>query len=119
MAGFAALPAAPAAPGPEAQAVTDANTAFALDLYARLRTQPGNLFYSPFSISSALAMTSAGAAGDTLAEMAKTLHLPADQTALRRLRRPPATTAGRGGEGRLRVQPRQRPLGSAGPAVPS
>ena len=41
--------------------VAAANNAFALDLYAKLRGQEGNLFVSPYSISTALAMTSAGA----------------------------------------------------------
>src|SRR5205823_2794540 len=45
------------------------NTAFGCDLYAKLRAEKGNLFLSPFSISTALAMTSAGARGNTLAEM--------------------------------------------------
>jgi serpin B len=48
--------------------------AFALDLYAQLRGQDGNLFFSPFSISTALAMTRAGARGDTAAEMDRVLH---------------------------------------------
>ena len=61
------------APNPAVQG----NTAFALDIYGQLRTQPGNLFFSPYSISTALAMTQAGARGDTAAEMAKVLHLPA------------------------------------------
>ncbi|HEV8062404.1 MAG TPA: serpin family protein [Gemmataceae bacterium] len=50
------------------------NNAFAVDLYREIRTQPGNLFFSPESISTALAMTYAGARGDTATEMAKTLH---------------------------------------------
>ncbi len=50
------------------------NTKFALELYARLRTKDGNLFLSPYSISSALAMTYGGARGQTAEEMAKTLH---------------------------------------------
>jgi len=50
------------------------NTAFAVDLYRAVRDQPGNLFMSPHSISTALAMTYAGANGDTAAEMAATLH---------------------------------------------
>jgi serpin B len=60
----------------------EGNNAFAFDLYARLRDQPGNLFFSPYSISTALAMTYAGARGETAAEMARVLHFPADQNAL-------------------------------------
>jgi len=59
----------------EIQAVVDGNNAFTLDLYQKLRAQPGNLFFSPFSISSALAMTSAGARGRTEMEMTNGLHL--------------------------------------------
>ncbi len=57
------------------------NNSFALDLYAQLRRGDGNRFVSPFSISSALAMTYAGVRGDTVREMAKALHftLPPDQ----------------------------------------
>ena len=49
---------------------------FAFDLYAHLLRQEGNLFFSPYSISTALAMTSAGARGETADQMAKTLCLP-------------------------------------------
>jgi serpin B len=59
---------------PDTKAVVDDNNAFAFDLYARLRAQPGNLFFSPYSISSALAMTYAGARGQTADEMATALH---------------------------------------------
>jgi serpin B len=52
------------------------NTAFALDLHHQLGTTPGNLFLSPYSISTALAMTFAGAGTDTSKEMRRTLHLP-------------------------------------------
>jgi serpin B len=54
---------------------------FAFDLYGRLRASRGNLFFSPTSILTALAMTYAGAAGDTAAEIAKTLHfeIPKDE----------------------------------------
>lgn len=58
-------------------AAVEGNTAFALDIYGQLRTKPGNLFFSPYSISTALAMTQAGARGETAAEMAKVLRLPA------------------------------------------
>ncbi|MBI5239153.1 MAG: serpin family protein [Elusimicrobia bacterium] len=72
----AALLAAPAAAAPADQAaVVQGNTSFALQLYSRLASRPGNLFFSPYSISSALAMTYGGAAGHTAEEMAKTLRL--------------------------------------------
>jgi serpin B len=58
------------------------NTQFALDLYQKLRTTKGNLFFSPYSISTALAMTFAGARGDTQAQMAQALHFPLDQEQL-------------------------------------
>ena len=40
------------------------NNDFAFDLYRALSDGEGNLFYSPFSISQALAMTFAGAKGE-------------------------------------------------------
>ena len=52
------------------------STQFALDLYGRLRAQPGNLFLSPFGISTCLAMVEAGASGDTAAQMKQVLHFP-------------------------------------------
>jgi serpin B len=54
------------------------NTAFAVDLYHQLRIAEGNLFFSPYSISTALAMTYAGARGNTEAEMARVLHFDLD-----------------------------------------
>jgi len=59
----------------ELSAVVEGGNHFAFDLYGRLRADHGNLFFSPASISTALAMTLAGASGDTAAEMAKTLHV--------------------------------------------
>ena len=55
---------------------------FAFDLYQQLRQEKGNVFFSPASISLALAMTYAGAAGDTETEMSKTLHFELPQTEL-------------------------------------
>lgn len=53
---------------------------FALALYSKLSTQQkGNFFFSPFSLASALAMTAAGARGETAAQMNAVLHLkPSD-----------------------------------------
>lgn len=67
--------------GPEVAAVVSGNNQFAFDLYARLAGQEqGNLFFSPYSVSTALAMTYAGARGNTEAQMAAALHfsLPQD-----------------------------------------
>lgn len=50
------------------------NNSFAFDLYTALASGEGNLFFSPYSISAALAMTYAGARGDTESQMADTLH---------------------------------------------
>lgn len=58
-------------------ALVDGNNTFALDLYQSLRSQDENLILSPFSVSLALAMTYAGARGETEAQMAQTLHFPA------------------------------------------
>jgi serine protease inhibitor len=54
--------------------VVEGNNVFAVVLYGRLRNQSGNLFFSPESISTALAMAYAGARGGTASEMAETLH---------------------------------------------
>jgi serpin B len=57
------------------QSQREGNTAFACELYARLKgAGDANLFFSPYSISTALAMTSAGARGETEAQMVKALH---------------------------------------------
>lgn len=50
------------------------NTAFALDLYHWLTGKSDNLFFSPYSISMAMAMTYAGASGATAANMAAALR---------------------------------------------
>jgi len=50
------------------------NNTFALELYAQLKEKSGNLFFSPYSISMALAMTYGGARGTTAEEMSQTLH---------------------------------------------
>ena len=49
--------------------LVEGNTKFALNLYSQMRTQPGNLFFSPYSISTAIAMTAAGAKGKTATQI--------------------------------------------------
>jgi serpin B len=56
--------------------------AFAFDLYDQLATEPGNLAYSPTSISLAMAMTWGGARGETADQIRDVLHLGADAAAL-------------------------------------
>ena len=68
-------------PSDEGVLVRD-NTAFAVDLYQALRKSDGNLFFSPYSISSAFAMVYAGARGDTERQMAKTLRFSLGQEEL-------------------------------------
>ncbi len=60
--------------GESLSGIVQANNAFAVDLYRQLKSKEGNLFISPYSISSALAMTYAGARGKTKQEMAKVLY---------------------------------------------
>ena len=67
----------------DVRTVVEGNNRFALDLYARLRTgQSDNLFFSPGSLSTALAMTYAGARGQTADQMAQVLHFPLPQEKL-------------------------------------
>lgn len=68
--------------GTRAASLVEGNSAFALDLYAQLSSAPGNVFFSPYSISTCLAMTYAGARGNTAAEMARVLHFDAGDARL-------------------------------------
>ncbi len=55
-----------------------ANNQFAFDLYSKFKGDKGNIFFSPYSISTALAMTYEGAKGKTAEEMQSVLHIPED-----------------------------------------
>jgi serpin B len=59
------------------QEVANANNQFAFELYSELnKAKDGNLFYSPYSISAALAMTYEGTKGQTADEMKSVFHFP-------------------------------------------
>jgi serpin B len=77
----AAQPEVPAAAAP-GEALVAGNNDFAVRLYQQLRGRGGNLFYSPYSISTALAMTYAGARGETERQMARTLGFSLPQQEL-------------------------------------
>ena len=62
--------------------LVEGNSEFAFDLYQAMREKGGNLFYSPYSISLALAMTYAGARNETEQQMADTLRFALDQSKL-------------------------------------
>ena len=65
------------------QTVVKCNNAFAFDLYYKFKGKEGNLFFSPYSISSVLSMTYEGAKGQTAEEMQAVLHLPDDKNKIR------------------------------------
>jgi serpin B len=64
-----------AAPPPAGPDLSTASNRLAFDLHRALRSQPGNLAFSPASIFVALSMPWSGAKGATAAEMARVLHL--------------------------------------------
>jgi len=78
---FCSLPALPSWAA-AADSTVNGNTAFALDLYRKLNAGDGNLFFSPYSISTCLAMVYAGARGETESQMARTFHFDTNQAEL-------------------------------------
>ncbi|MDB4981766.1 MAG: peptidase [Myxococcales bacterium] len=73
---------APVVSDGDAQTAAADDTAFALELFQLARAKPGNVVFSPLSLSLALAMTYGGARGDTETEMAKALHFTLPQESL-------------------------------------
>ena len=63
-------------------ALTDGNDVFAFNLYKLVSHEEGNLFYSPYSISQALAMAYVGARGNTEKQMSDTLRFTMSQKVL-------------------------------------
>jgi len=64
------------------RSISDGNTKFSVDLYKQIKSEAINQFYSPISVCSALAMTYAGASGETLKQMSKTLYFSTNQDEL-------------------------------------
>ncbi len=62
------------------RSVMNANNQFALELYSELKDKEENIFFSPYSISVALAMTYEGARGQTAEEMQSVFHFPEDNS---------------------------------------
>jgi serpin B len=60
--------------------VVNGSNQFAFDFYSQIKAGGGNIFFSPYSISVALAMTSEGARRKTAEEMQSVLHFPEDDT---------------------------------------
>ncbi len=63
------------------QELVASNNQFACDVYAQLKDKPGNLFFAPGSLATALTMTSAGTNSETNRQMLSTLRhtLPEDR----------------------------------------
>ena len=66
----------------DTQNLVEGNSTFTFDLYKKLSEQKGNLFFSPYSISTALALTYAGARGVTAKQMAGVFSFKEDQDQL-------------------------------------
>src|SRR5205809_3582190 len=79
---FGALIAAMAQGATNFDWAAQATNELAVDLHRQLATGNENLCVSPYSIESALAMTFAGADGETRTEMARVLHFPSDASAV-------------------------------------
>jgi serpin B len=73
---------APVVSAADMAALVNGNSEFAFNLYQTLKKEDGNIFYSPYSISLALAMTYGGARGETAKQIADTLHYLPAQNAL-------------------------------------
>jgi len=73
---------APEVSASDGATLVEGNSAFAFDLYQELKDEEGNLFYSPYSISLALAMTYGGARSETEEQMANALRFSLSQNQL-------------------------------------
>ncbi|MCC7570950.1 serpin family protein [Candidatus Micrarchaeota archaeon] len=63
--------------------VIDSNNKFAIDMYSQVKSEPGNIFFSPYSISSAFAIVYGGGDGQTADEIKQVFYFPEDTSKLR------------------------------------
>ncbi|NJE05637.1 serpin family protein [Thermococcus sp. M36] len=87
----------------EAGDVVGASNLFGIELYRELSKGNGNLFISPFSVFTAMAMAYEGARGETAEEMGSVLHLPENETLRREAFRTLLLDAGRPSGIELRI----------------
>lgn len=77
----------PATGGNTGKDVVEANNRFAFELYSNIDKNPDsagkNIFYSPFSISTVLALVYEGARGNTADQIQEVFHFPTDNTTRR------------------------------------
>ncbi len=71
---YAADAPAPARPTAGLPAVVKANNAFAVELYHKLRSEPGNILVSPACLTAGLGLLRAGSRGETASEIDRILH---------------------------------------------
>ena len=64
------------AQGVDKSGIIEANNRFAINLYSQYKSEEGNIFFSPFSISTAMAMIYEGAEGKTANEMKSVFGFP-------------------------------------------
>ncbi len=103
----------PTAPAKEIAELAKDNNAFALDLYQSLRSTDGNLIYSPYSISLALAMTFGGARNETESQMASALHFNLPQAQLHPAFNALDLALAQGGKAQSQDQPLQLNIANA------
>ena len=60
----------------DSREIIEANNRFAINLYSQYKSEEGNIFFSPFSISTAMAMVYEGAEGKTAKEIKSVFGFP-------------------------------------------
>lgn len=73
--GAASVKTAESSAAADMAALAAGNTEFALAYYDRVRSRPGNIVFSPLSVSIAFSMAEAGAAGRTAEQIRDAMHL--------------------------------------------